>query len=200
MNYFNYQPQVPMGRIWNLFSSLATLSEEEALGKGASNCQYAHTLEIIHAAMGKSRVLDEDFDLRLYEFQCNKNDKLNKIANVEKELFIVDSTGNEKEDRVGFGDISERKLKSLDDIFSKSDSSIAFEENLAKLLNIRNKYIVTKGYDLVNILVNALRGVPDAVSSLKEVFKVDNNIKDLIVSLVEDDADEVLLSRLVVAM
>lgn len=204
MNYFKYQSQVPMGRIWGLFTQLANMSEEEILKKDRGNysCSYAHTLDIVKAAISGSLTADADsFCLKAYEITCDKNDanKLRKDAK-EKEVFIVfessEDVGEDK--RVGYGDISERKLnlKHIESAFEAVDSLESFEENINELLNIRNTYIKTKGIDLVSILRNALKGIPEASQLLSKLVADNKDLLGLITSLCEDSEEGRLLNRL----
>lgn len=201
MNYFSYQPSVPMGRIWSLFTKLGELSEEECLGKSAYSCEYAHTLEIVNAALsGTIPTSDEDlreFDLLAYELQCKKNDKINLSHQVEKCLFIVDSNeSSDKEDRVGYGDVSSRKLKTVEEAFESIENISSFEANINQLLDIRKDYMTSEGIDLLSIVVNSLKGIPEATAKLAELVKVNVNLKELITSLCEDGPEDILLDRL----
>lgn len=202
MNYFNYQPNVPMGRVWGLFTKLGELSEEECLGKTAYNCDYAHTLEIVNAALsGTIPTSEEDlrtFDLLAYEIQCRTNDKISQAHQVDKCLFIVDSneTSEKEETRVGYGDISSRKLKTVEEAFESIENIDSFEANINQLLNIRKDYMTSEGIDLLSIIINSLKGIPEATSKLSELVKVNVNLRDLIMSLCEDGQENALLERL----
>ena len=60
MRYFDYQPKVQFGKIWELFSEMNSRSEAEILGQTNSRVQYSHTIEIINAALsGSLSVSDE---------------------------------------------------------------------------------------------------------------------------------------------
>jgi hypothetical protein len=199
MNYFKYQKSGSTGRVWSLFSELGELSEEEILGKGKGNLQYAHTLEIVRAGLNNALKTDDEslqrFNLSAYEYTCAQNDKNNKRKAVEKLLYIVDNFG-EEDSSVGFGDVSERKLKSIEDSFELIESITSFESNIAELCNIRKEYISVRGIDLVNLIKNSLKGIPEAVKELKSVIKDDSPLKELIANLCEEGADGVLLERL----
>ena len=75
MEYFKYQQEGVCGRVWSLFSSLSGEMESPGVkknGKGyPMNVSYAHSLEIVNAALRGSIALDdeslEEFDLRSYE-------------------------------------------------------------------------------------------------------------------------------------
>lgn len=199
MNYFDYQSSGTLGRVWSLFAGLERISEEEKLGKTRRSCAYSHTLEIVNAAMNGSLSTDDDsidaFNLEAYEFKCAENDKINKIKQTDKLLYIVDSVG-EDEENVGFGDISDRKLKSVEESFEVLEGLASFESNLLKLYNIRSEYIKDRGIDVVSILSSSLKGIPDAVSQIKELLCENSGLRELVVSLCEDGGDGALMSRL----
>lgn len=199
MNYFDYQSNGTLGRIWSLFAGLDKISEEEKLGKTRRSCAYSHTLEIVNAAMSGSLSTDDEsiseFNLEAYEFKCAENDKINKIKQTDKVLYIVDSVG-EDEENVGFGDVSSRKLRSLEESFEILEGMEAFESNLLKLYNIRSEYIKDRGIDVVSILNSSLKGIPDAVSQIKQLITENSGLRELVVSLCEDGSDGALMSRL----
>ena len=197
MKYFNYQPKIPMGRVWSLFTELSELSEEEMLGKTHYNFQYAHTLEIIHAALRGSFNSCEDFNLKAYEMKCNQIDSIEQKAEVENCLFIVDISGEDNENkRLGFGDVSELKLKPIDHVFDDVESLNTFESNLNELLNIPKDYIVLHGIDLVSVIIGSLKGIPETLDVLSDLVKSNPKLRDLISSLCEDSREGVLLNRL----
>ena len=201
MNYFDYQPKVPMGRVWSLFTKLGELSEEEKLGVGSHSCDYTHTLDIVNAALsGSISTTPENlgnFNLKAYEIQCAKNDKINFSKQVEKLLYIVDTEDSNDEDvRVNYGDVSSRKLKAVEEAYENIDNLDSFEANINQLLNIRKGYITTQGLDLVSILVNALKGIPEAVSVLTSLLRVNTELKNLVLSLCEDGPSDVLVKEL----
>lgn len=203
MRYFDYQYQGTLGRVWSLFSGLQEISEEEKLGKSKYSCAYTHTLDIVHAALNGSLSTSnesiENFNLQAYEYKCEENDKINKIKQVEKVLYIVDNVGDD-EDTVGFGDISVRKLRSREDAFEILECDASFEANLAKLYNIRRDYIKERGIDLVSILEASLKGIPDAVTEIAELVSENLHLKELIVSLCEESRDGALIQRLEMAL
>lgn len=203
MNYFDYQTYGTLGRVWSLFSELGQLSEEESLGRTRRSCVYSHTLEIVNAALNGSLSTDSEnldaFDLAAYEFRCAQNDKINKIKGTEKVLNIVDSVGDDEES-VGFGDISDRKLRSVEESFEILEGMESFEANLMALYNIRDKYIRDKGIDVVGILASSLKGIPEAVSQIKTLVAENSRLRELIVSLCEDGGDGALMSRLETAL
>lgn len=205
MNYFDYQPKVPMGRVWSLFSQLSDQSEEEILGKGQFNYGYAHSVEIVKAAITGTLSTSDDalegFNLKAYEAKCRKNDEIDFKQSVDKCLFIVDNNLNDSDEgRVGYGDISANKIVNPEDAFALIDSMGTFESNIDLLLNIRTEYIETKGIDLVSIIVSSLKGIPEAVDSLATLLKENCKLKDLVVGLCEDSDSGELLSRLALVM
>lgn len=201
MKYFKYVDTGSMGRVWSLFAELADETEEEKLGKAYYNVQYAHTLEIVNAAMRGSLPTDDDslnsFNLRAYECKCRENDNNDQRKQAEKLLYIVDDLG-EEENGVGYGDISEKRVSlNLQDLdFAEIDDLAAFEDSLSVLYNLRKQYITEEGVDVISILLNSLRGIPDAVSSMKKLVLRDSVLRDLVLDLCECSRDGALIERL----
>ena len=204
MKYFKHQYSESLGEIWSLFSDLASLSkEEEVVGKG-SRGEFGHTVEIINSAMNKK--LDnregfnlETFDLRAYEAECRKKDeiKLNDLR--KKYLTIVDTVnGNDDTNTVGYGEISmnDTRLKSMEDAYAVLEDNDEFETYLAKLYTLRKEYIVGKGIDPVEMLINSLKGIPEAVSLMTELISVDLPLKQIIEGLCSNSSNNNLQARL----
>lgn len=203
MRYFDYQQQGTLGRVWSLFAGLGDLTEDEKLGETRYSCAYAHTLEIVNAALSgaisTSKENIETFNLEAYEYKCFENDRISKIKNAERFLYIVDDA-EEDEQRVGYGDISERRLKSVEDSFEILESIESFESSLLRLLDIRDCYIKEKGIDLVGTLQASLKGIPDAMSKMQRIISENDKIRDLVVSLCENGKEGVLMKRLEMVM
>lgn len=199
MRYFDYQYSGTLGRVWSLFSGLGEISEEQRLGKVKYSCDYSHTLEIVNAALSgalsTSSESVKNFNLQAYEYACKENDNISQIKSADKTLFIVDDTGEDNE-RVGFGDIQERKLAPEDGCFDEVFEDVDFETNLARLLELRDKYIRDKGVDLVNVLKSSLKGIPEAVNQMQKLLSGNSRLKELIVSLCENEREGVLMGRL----
>ena len=200
MNYFSYQQNGICGRVWSLFAGLKDVSEEEKLQKANHNVSYAHSLEIVGAALRGSLATDDEslsvFDLRAYECKCAENDKIGKIQKAEKELFIVDTSNSDSEEKVGFGDVTERekRLQCIDKAFDQLESMESLNEDIKRLCNIRQDYIVEHGVDLVGGRINSLKGIPDAVAELKTILASEKNsqLSSLIVSLCENGSGSLM--------
>ena len=203
MEYFKYQQEGVCGRVWSLFSSLSNemeYSEVKKNGKGyPMNVSYAHSLEIVNAALRGSIALDdeslEEFDLRSYERKCAENDGISQIKNTEKFLYIVDTDNlDERESATsgaGFGDVTvrqEKRLQVIDEAFDIFESSESFRDDLKLLCNIRKDYITTQGVDIIQVLLSSLKGIPDAVEELTSLInkKENSSLKELVVSLCEN--------------
>lgn len=198
MEYFTYQPTVT-GDIWTLFKDLGRRSQAE-IERTYSGSEYSHTLEIINAALSSSIRLNEDFDLLAYERACQETDNLEKKKiKGHKEVNIVDFETSSDNTSVGYGDISSRTLRAKEDLVEYMLDSEALNQNLERLFNIRSRYIVEQGVDIVSVLYNAMKGVSDAMVSLKGLIK-DSTIKDLYAELCMDSHDGELLRLLEVRM
>lgn len=204
MKYFKHQYSESLGEIWSLFSDLASLSKEEEVISKGSRGEFGHTVEIINSAMNKK--LDnregfnlETFDLRAYEAECRKKDeiKLNDLR--KKYLTIVDTVnGNDDTNTVGYGEISmnDTRLKSMEDAYAVLEDNDEFETYLAKLYTLRKEYIVGKGIDPVEMLINSLKGIPEAVSLMTELISVDLPLKQIIEGLCSNSSNNNLQARL----
>ena len=204
MKYFKHQYSESLGEIWSLFSDLASLSKEEEVVSKGSRGEFGHTVEIINSAMNKK--LDnregfnlETFDLRAYEAECRKKDeiKLNDLR--KKYLTIVDTVnGNDDTNAVGYGEISmnDTRLKSMEDAYAVLEDNDEFETYLAKLYTLRKEYIVGKGIDPVEMLINSLKGIPEAVSLMTELISVDLPLKQIIEGLCSNSSNNNLQARL----
>lgn len=185
MNYFKYQSQQSMSKIWSLFVDLGKMSPEMK-DKIYGGSDYSHTLEIVRSALnGNISLTDEavrSFNLGAYEFKCRENEKLGRLKDAKTVLNIVEFDNSEEDVRVGYGDISDRKLSMLDESFDKILDNDEFEYCIRQLLGIRSRYIVEHGVDLVSVLLNSLKGIPESVSTLKELVK-DKVVKDLVTGL-----------------
>lgn len=189
MKYFKHQYSESFGEIWGLFSDLASLSKEEILNKSGRS-EFSHTIEIINSAMNKK--LDnregfdlDTFDLRAYEAECRKKDDIKLNDSRKKFLTIVDTVNGSDNDVVGYGEISinDNRLKSIEDAFALFDENDEFERCLSELYNIRKDYIVTKGVDPVEMLINSLKGIPEAVSLMAELVLEDLSLKQIVEGL-----------------
>lgn len=204
MKYFKHQYSESLGEIWSLFSDLASLSKEEEVVSKGSRGEFGHTVEIINSAMNKK--LDnregfnlETFDLRAYEAECRKKDeiKLNDLR--KKYLTIVDTVnGNDDTNTAGYGEISmnDTRLKSMEDAYAVLEDNDEFETYLAKLYTLRKEYIVGKGIDPVEMLINSLKGIPEAVSLMTELISVDLPLKQIIEGLCSNSSNNNLQARL----
>lgn len=202
MRYFDYQYSGTLGRVWSLFSGLNEVPEEQKLGKSRFSCEYSHTLEIVNAALSGSLSTSSEsvknFNLQAYEYTCKENDNISQIKSAEKLLYIVDDTGEDNE-RVGFGDIQEKKLNPEKDCFNDIFDSTDFSSNLELLLSLRDKYIMEQGLDIVNVLKSSLKGIPEAIEKMKYILSKDDYLKELVISLCEDGQEGVLMDRLELA-
>lgn len=193
MNYFNYQPQCPMGQVWSLFTDLRNAGERQLV---SDYDEYGHSLDIIKAAIS-GNISEVDFNLSAYETQCYLNDKKDFYNKLDKVLYIVDNATSDSEDlRVNYGEISSNssKLKSQKDPYVDIEDMSTFESNLNELLGLRNSIIAVKGVDIVELLKNSLKGIPDAIKELSIIVKEDtSNLSCILSSLLES---EVPLSRL----
>lgn len=198
MNYFKYQQSGSLGMVWSLFSGLQDVSVEEKLHKSKYSCSYEHTLDIIKSALSGSITMDDSFNLEAYEFRCAENEKKGMFKKAEKFLNIVDSV--DEDDGVGFGDVSSKKLKSVETDFENIENSDAFYRNLMSLLNIRDVYIKEHGIDLVSVLSSSLKGIPESVNQIKNLISKNSTLCDTIVSLCETSSNSSLIRELEVVI
>jgi hypothetical protein len=196
MKYYKYQQKQSFSKIWQLFQGLDEMTPEQ-IENMYEGSDYSHTLDIVKAALNGSIPLTDEavreFSLQAYEYKCKENDKNGRFNRAKEVVNIVEFDSSDDDLKVGYGEISDRKLKPKEDAFEELMNSRAFEENIRQLYNIRTKYIVEYGVDLISVLISSLKGIPEAVLEIKKLLTVDVNIKDLIVSLCEDSQDGELL-------
>lgn len=195
MRYFDYQTQGTIGMIWGIFAPLGMRSEDEMLSKSRYSCSYSHTLEIVNAALnGSLSYMNDDFDLARYESKCATNERIGKRQEVDKLLYIVDST-EEEDNRVGYGDISERALGTKEDVFEGIESEDTLDSGLCQLSELREKYIKEIGKDIVSILRSSLRGIPEATIEIQGIMSKDSFLREVVINLCES-SNGTLMSRL----
>ena len=185
MKFFKYQYSGNMGKVWELFSSLSNLYEEEVLTK-RKGYDYEHTLEIIHSSMnGSIPNYNKDFDLRAYEATCRYTDKTKRNEDKKKYLSIVDTVNGSETTPVAYGDISsnDTRLQAIEKAFDLLEENDEFEKCLEELLNLRGKYITEKSVDPVKMLLSSLQGIPEALQSMVKLTEEDANLKELVVGL-----------------
>ena len=189
MNYFKYQYSGSFGHIWGLFSELSNLSKTEVMNSN-KKYDFSHTTEIISSAMSGSLCF-EDFNLRAYEYTCKTTDDIKQSDKRKQELVIVDTVNGDDETPVGYGEISSNdiRLRVIDEAIDLLEADDEFERCLAELYNIRKDYIVEKGVDVVEMLSNSLKGIPEAVSFIRDIVSQDSNLKQLVESLCETGSD-----------
>lgn len=195
MNYFKYQFQGSMGPIWALFSELEGAAEETSAMKDSWNrCDYGHTLDIIHSAMN-GNILSEngEFSLKNYEYACQKQERVDRLSMQDKLISIVELEDTEDK-RVGYKEVASNKLKYVEEAYSVLENNEMFERCLSELVELRSMYIVELGIDPMELLRNALRGIPSAVKELKNIK--DSKLKEIVVSLCEYGTNGYLQSRL----
>lgn len=176
-----------MGKVWSLFSDLSNISRV-ALRDSSRRWDYSHTTEIISSAMNGNLPKNyEEFDLKAYEIACAKTDEIELSNKRKKYLTIIDNV-NSDDATVGYGEISsnDRRLRVIEDEFKAIEDNDEFEECLRKLYNIRDDYMKEKGIDPVEMLLNSLKGIPEAVSSITDLFYEDETFKRIVEVLCEN--------------
>lgn len=199
MKYFKHQYTESLGEIWGLFSDLANISKDEIISQN-SRSEFEHTVEIVNSAMNKK--LDnrecfslDTFGLRAYEAECRKKDDIKLNDSRRRYLTIVDTVNGNDANVVGYGEITsnDSRLKSIEDAFALFDENDEFECCLSELYNIRKDYIITKGVDLVEMLLNSLKGIPEAVSLMAELILDDLPLKQIVEGLCSNSKNSLQL-------
>ena len=92
--------------------------------------------------------------------------------------------------------MNDTRLKSMEDAYAVLEDNDEFETYLAKLYTLRKEYIVGKGIDPVEMLINSLKGIPEAVSLMTELISVDLPLKQIIEGLCSNSSNNNLQARL----
>ena len=183
MNYFNYFPDIEnQGKIWGLFESLQDFSEvdyhtDRSVGR--------YTLEIMSAARSGRISLDGKFDLAAYERTCSSNTEIGKLNKAKKELHIVSFDDTEEDKKPGYGDVSDRRLGKRDVEYEIVDNMVGLGNSIQKLFELRRKYRIENGIDIVSLVVSASEGVYEAVRNLKILMGTNSEISALVYGLFE---------------
>lgn len=195
MRYFDYQPKMQFGKIWELFSEMNSRSEAEILGQTNSRVQYSHTIEIINAALsGSLSVSDESikyFSLPAYEYACDKNEGIDRKASYATTLFLV-SDGEDEDRKAGYGEYSDAKLKIKERPYDDFENRETFSENIKRLININKVYLRSKGIDVIRLLKNSLKNDKQSTKRLKLILDEDMELQELVVDLCEDGSEGTL--------
>lgn len=200
MRYFQYQCNDQMGSVWSMFKELSDISDYDRDPQERGRCLYGHTLETINGLMHKAEkgvsLNRDDFCLRAYELKCQRNDDTSQLDAAKKTLAIIDEAEDEEDQRIGYGQISARNLKSYEELFEAVEDMDEFNRYLQTLYNVNKVYITEEGVDLVVMLKSALRGIPMAVDSLKQIIKKDSKVNTIVCKLCENSSDGYLLRQL----
>lgn len=194
MNYFNYMPEgmSHLGKVWGLFDSMS-LDE-------INRCPYEYSLEIVKSALQGNITLEESegekFPLKEYTYGCRRNEKIVKRSKAKKELFIVDSYTEDENEKIGFGDVSERVLKDIDMLFDEMIDDETFEQSLMSLMGIRNEYLVKEGVDIVELVKGALKNVKASIKTLSRLSRNDRRLRFIVEGLLGTGHGDEVLGRL----
>lgn len=195
MRYFDYQPKMQLGKIWELFSEMNSRSEAEILGQTSSRVQYSHTIEIINAALsGSLSISDESikyFSLSAYEYACAKNEDIDRKASYATTLFLV-SESEDEDKKAGYGEYSDAKLKIKERPYDDFENRETFLENIKRLVHINKVYLRSKGIDVIRLLKNSLKNDKQSTKRLKLLLDEDMELKELVVDLCEDGSEGML--------
>lgn len=188
-----------MGSIWALFFGIKDAPNEviEAVknSPNANYCNYEHTLEIINSAMnGNISNYDDTFDLKSYEYACQKQDRMEKNSSKNKTYFIVDDDDEEEDKRLGYKEVSSRTFGAYEDAYEVFEENEVFEKSFKDLIDIRSFYTLEFGIDPMELLRSALLGIPEAVKELSDIS--DGRLKEIITNLCEYGTDGYLMRRL----
>lgn len=186
MNYFKYQCQSSLGKVWPLFKELKDAGKESIDG---NHSEFSHTSEILSSAIN-GNIYMENFNLRAYECRCGMNDKNVDYKYHSKMLAIVDAEDLENGCKGKNYTIAKEVLGEDEELFMDLEESEDFQNNINWLLGVRSDFMLREGIDLVSVLKNAISGVPSAIKVLKDI--TDEAIKGSLYSLCESGKGRLL--------
>lgn len=193
MNYFKYHVNKPIGKVWSLFSDLYEVNKMIDRERSIS---YGHSVDIINSALSGS-IRTDDFNLAAYEYKCDINEKNLRFKRVENELFIVDEFGDtDDSQKVGFGDISVRKLGTKDNSYDEIVDDETFNTCFNSLLGMRNRVIVDYGIDIILALRESLDGVNEAMNLVKIITNQEKDLEVVVTSLCSSSQGNNLYEKL----
>ena len=186
MNYFNYQKNYMQS--YELFSGmdetlerLSNHKNNRTISSYNKMCDYGHTLELMNSVANGHTKDPEFFNLGAYEYRCEENDKFSEWDKVDKEVAIVDDpllTGESS--KTPYGTVSESKLKSNSESELRLiEDVLEYESTLIRFKDLNREYRV-KGIDLDKTFKNALKYIPEALESLKQLVKQDSRLEEMV--------------------
>lgn len=179
MNYFKYQCQSSLGKVWPLFKELRNAGKESIEGRQS---EFGHTSEILNSAIN-GNIYSENFNLRAYEYRCSENDKNMEYKTSSKFLAVIDADELERNPKSKSYTVLSETLGEEEEKFLDLEEDSDFVNNLNGLLSLQKDLIINEGIDPISVLKNAISGVPSAIVTLRSI--ANDDVKDIIYSLCE---------------
>lgn len=200
MRYFKYQCGDQMGSVWSMFKELADISEFDRNPQERGRCLYGHTMETLDSLMHKAErgvnLTSEEFCLRAYELQCQRNDDTQQMIDADKCLAIIDEADEKEDQRLGYGQVSSRNLKTYEELYDEVDNSDVFDRYMSTLYSVNKVYITEQGVDIIVMLKSALKGIPMAVEGLTSLINKDSRLRSIVYGLCDSSENGHLLKQL----
>lgn len=188
LTFFNRVPKM-RGADWSVFyelhghSGLEEIEEDKIMG-----IDRGQSYEIIRANRSKSEKALAGFSLWGYLKRAKDNEKRGKLANRKKEVRLIDREDiDEGDSPITYGEVSSQVISLEESGFAEFEDRETYKSNFKTLINLRHDVLLEYGYDVVVVLYNALKEVPESIILLMENVKEDNpcGCWDLIEELLE---------------
>lgn len=192
-----------LGLVWNLFAQLGKMSVKSIIANSryGDESRLSFSDSLIRSASSSQKYFNnrdgEDFNILGYDYVVRHYDKIAKFKKLEKEVFLVgsqDNTSSKDELQVGYGEVNEDKV-----LVSQDDTS-SVEDKLDYLLAWQNfgkiqKIVERKGYQLDTLLLLAIQGNKQAISTLSD-FSKEEYFADWLCSILLPEKMEDVVFRL----
>lgn len=180
MKFFSKRGDANYGRIWNLFADMTEVAPER-YAMVTNTLKATHTLQIIDSARrGKIDLTQERFDVWAYQAVCNDRDRKKPMSAI-KEFPLHTSDSMPDEDQKGVV-VSLNQVKRVEDAFDSMINDTAIQQIITRLFEL-SRINAHRGYDLVSVLLGALKEIRSSVVLLQKACSEDEEVKDLIETL-----------------
>ena len=174
--------EVPTG-VWGLFTEMGNNPSKSV----------AYVDEILQAGLSGRIDLKSPFYLDAYCKAVEEKTRLATSARLKKVTTYVDtSNGSEKEEKLGYGLVSLNQvslLARMEDHFEKLIDNDELMYSVSQIKSLNSSFILEYSVNIVETLRNAVRGIPSAVSKLRELCSEFSDIAEYVQVILSSGID-----------
>lgn len=154
------------------------------------------TAELINSAKNGKIYLDRPFNLFGYQYNTERNKKMNMEKKGQREKYIDTDKDFEKTKRTN--GVQDNAIRDMSQISLEDEitDSAEVEYAIKSIVRVSDSFLVDEGIDLKVLLQRALSGVPNAVQTLKKVCEDFEILGEYIKLLLDKNALDKCLSLL----